>query len=255
MSTIEGSFSMLGQTSILVYLLKGVLFTLIISIIAVGLGIVIGSVLALARNYLSRKNPFRWLSITYIEVFRNTPLLLWIFICIVFFPLPEFMKHRMFGLTSVDVTLLYKAAAALILFTSSVIAEIVRGGLNSVAQGQFEAGYSQGFSTVQVMIYIILPQAYRNIVPTLLSQIITTVKDSSYLANVAVIELMARTKTLLSKSYDYNGTGNVNVSDVFVLFGLAMLIYFIINFTLSMVVRYMQTNRKIPVAKTEKELV
>jgi putative glutamine transport system permease protein len=70
--------------------------------------------------------------------------------------------------------------------------------------------------------------------------VITTIKDSSYLANVAVIELMSRVKTLLSSANNYNGTGTVNVSDVFVLFGFAALIYFIINFTLSSSVRYMQ---------------
>jgi len=189
---------------------------------------------------------FKWLATAYIEIFRNTPLLLWIFICLVFFPFPEALSRKMFGLTTVEVKLLFKGAMALILFTSSVIAEIVRGGLNSVAHGQFEAGYSQGFNTVQVMIYIVLPQAYRNIIPTLLSQVITTIKDSSYLANIAVIELMSRVKTLLSAANQYNGTGSVNVSDVFVLFGFAAIIYFIINFTLSNVVRYMQKHPRIP---------
>ncbi len=252
MDTFLGSLSILQNGGVVLYILKGIAFTLFISVIAVGFGLIIGSVLALVRNYAPKYNVFKWISIAYIEIFRNTPLLLWIFICLVFFPLPSAMNHKMFGLTSVEVKLLYKAAAALILFTSSVIAEIVRGGLNSVAKGQFEAGYSQGFNTVEVMIYIILPQAYRNIVPTLLSQVITTIKDSSYLANVAVIELMSRTKTLLSSAYNYNGTGNVNVSDVFVLFGLAMLIYFIINFTLSSIVRYLQTHRRIPATNDPK---
>ena len=90
------------------------------------------------------------------------------------------------------------------------------------------------------MIYIVLPQAFKSIVPTLLSQVITTVKDSSYLANVATIELMARVKKVLSSANMYNGTGTINVSDVFVLFGCAALIYFAINFTLSCVVRSMQ---------------
>ena len=133
---------------------------------------------------------------------------------------------------------------ALILFNSSVIAEIVRGGLNGVAKGQFEAGYAQGFNTAEVLLYIILPQAYRNIVPTLLSQVITTIKDSSYLANVATIELMARIRQLLSAAGTYNGLGTVNVSDVMVLFGTACVIYFIINFTLSCIVRAMQARRK-----------
>lgn len=242
MDTLNGSLSILTHASIWIYIIKGVAFTMIISVIAVALGIVIGSVLALFRNYCN-KGPnkiLRWFAIVYIEVFRNTPLLLWIFICLVFCPCPDFLAKKMFGLTTVEMKLLFKAAVALILFTSSVIAEIVRGGLNSVAHGQFEAGHSQGFHIVQVMIYIVLPQAYHNIVPTLLSQVITTVKDSSYLANVAVIELMSRVKKLLSSAQMYNGTGSINVSDVFVLFGVAAIIYFIINFTLSCVVRSIQ---------------
>ena len=67
---------------------------------------------------------------------------------------------------------------------------------------------------------------------------------------MATIELMARTKQLLSAASRYNGTGNVNVSDVFVLFGVAALIYFIINYTLSCVVRSMQKRRKRPVRVT-----
>ncbi len=246
MSTWEASLGMLKNPALLAYLFKGVAFTLAVSVVAVLTGLAIGSVLALTRNYCtSRKTRiFKWLSIAYIEIFRNTPLLLWIFICLVFCPAPKFLERKMLGLTAVEVKLLFKAAVALILFTSSVIAEIVRGGLNSVAHGQFEAGHSQGFHTVQIMIYIVLPQAYRNIIPTLLSQVITTIKDSSYLANVATIELMARTKQLLSSAYSYNGTGTVNVSDVFVLFGFACLIYFIINFALSCTVRYLQKRRK-----------
>ncbi len=123
-------------------------------------------------------------------------------------PCPGFFARKMFGLTSVEMKLLFKAALALILFNSSVIAEIVRGGLNGVSKGQFEAGYAQGFNTAEVLLYIVLPQAYRNIVPTLLSQVITTIKDSSYLANVATIELMARIRQLLSAAGDLQRSGH-----------------------------------------------
>ena len=236
---------MLQNPAIITYIMKGVAFTLVISVVAVLLGLLIGSVLALVRNYCEKSinRLFCWIAVVYIEVFRNTPLLLWIFICLVFCPCPGFLARKMFGLSSVEVKLMFKAAVALILFTSSVIAEIVRGGLNSVAHGQFEAGHSQGFSTVQIMIYIVLPQAYRNIIPTLLSQVITTIKDSSYLANVAVIELMARVKQVMSTASQYNGLGTTNVSDVFVLFGFAALIYFVINFALSCLVRYIQKHK------------
>lgn len=246
MDTLGASFSILKNGSIWVYILKGTAFTLMISVLAVSLGILIGSILALVRNYCNSKRTviFRWLAVIYIEVFRNTPLLLWVFICMVFCPCPDFFARKMLGLTSVETKLLFKAAVALILFASSVIAEIIRGGLNGVAAGQFEAGHSQGFNTVQIMIYIVLPQAFKNVVPTLLSQVTTTIKDSSYLANVATIELMARVKKILSSANMYNGTGTINVSDVFVLLGLAAVIYFVINFSLSCVVRSMQKTKK-----------
>ncbi len=239
MTNFEGSLSILKNGAILQYLAKGLAFTLIVSLVAVVVGLIFGSVLALCRNYCKGKTRiFGWLATAYIEIFRNTPLLLWIFICLVFIPSPFSGKH--FGLSSVDVGQLFKASVALILFTSSVIAEIVRGGLNAVAKGQFEAGYSQGFGTVQIMRHIVLPQAFRSIIPTLLSQVITTVKDSSYLANVATIELMSRFKQILATANRYNGTGTVNTSDVFVLFGLAAIIYFIINFAISCAVRRYQ---------------
>ena len=242
MGTLGNSLSMLKEPAIIKFLLNGVLFTLIISVVAVLFSIVFGAILALLRNYCKRPGirMFGRLAAIYIELFRNTPLLFWIFICLVFCPTPKFMDHAMFGLSSVNNKLLFKAAAALILYTSGVIAEIVRGGLNSVPKGQIEAGVSQGFPMVAVMWYIVLPQAFKAIIPTLLSQVITTIKDSSFLANVAVIELMARTKQILSAANRYNGTNAINVSDVFVLFGVTALIYFMINFSLSMVVRSMQ---------------
>ena len=245
---VEGwvaSFHILSIDAIIIYILKGTLFTVIISAIAVILGIIFGSVLALVRNYCNapKYRIFKYMAVTYIEVFRNTPLLLWIFICVVFCPVPSLFAHKLFGLTSVETKLLFKASIALILFTSSVIAEIIRGGLNSIPQGQFEAGHSQGFNIVQIMIYIILPQAIKNVVPTLLSQIITTIKDSSYLANVATVELMSRVRQILSSANMYNGLGNINVSDVFVLYGCAAAIYFIINFSLSLLVRHLNKNK------------
>lgn len=241
MSTLGASFSMLKNPAIIQFILKGLAFTLVISLTAVVIGILFGSVLALIRNYCNGKTRvFQWLATAYIEIFRNTPLLLWIFICLVFCPTPSFLSRPMFTLSSVEVGLLFKGCVALVLFTSSVIAEIVRGGLNAVPHGQFEAGYSQGFNTVQIMVYIVLPQAYRSVIPTLLGQCITTIKDSSYLANVAVIELMSRVRRILSAANVYNGTGTVNVSDVFVLFGAAFVIYFVINFILSCTVRHLQ---------------
>lgn len=249
MSEIMGSLGILTNGSVLTYLFKGLVFTLAIAATAIIISLFIGSILAFMRNYCTHgaKRCLKHLAVGYIELFRNTPLMLWMFVCFVLCPSPSFSNGfaKMIGLTSsVDVKTLFKACVALTLFTSAVMAEIIRGGLNSVSKGQFESGYAQGFNFLQVMIYIVLPQAFHNIVPTMLSQMITTIKDSSYMASLAVIELMARVKLIISKANMYNGTwvnpanrGTINVSDVFVLFGLAFLTYFVINFALSCAIR------------------
>ena len=181
MKTLAASLSILTREGVMLYLLRGVAFTCIISVLGVIMGLIVGSLLALARTYC-KKGPARilgWFAAAYIELFRNTPYLLWIFICVVFCPCPGFFARKMFGLTSVEMKLLFKALWPHPLQLLR-IAEIVRGGLNGVSKGQFEAGYAQGFNTAEVLLYIVLPQAYRNIVPTLLSQVITTIKDASY---------------------------------------------------------------------------
>lgn len=244
MNTVAGSFAILKNPDILSFILKGALFSVMLAVVSISLSLVIASVLALARNYCTRpaQRIFRWVSTAYIELFRNTPLLFWIFIGVVVFPSPRL--GRMFGLSSVETRMLFKCAVALVVFESAIIAEIIRGGLNAVARGQFEAGYAQGFSMVQIMVYIILPQAFHKIIPTLMSQVITIIKDTSFMANVATIELMARVNKVLSGASMYNGTGTINVSDVFVLFGFAALIYFVINYSLSCGVRYVQARMR-----------
>ena len=210
------------------FIMAGFLKTIEISILAIIFSVILGTVLALVKQYcVGKLSPFKWLVSAYIELFRCTPNLLWI----------------LFIYFTVKGSDIFISVLAFTIFTSAVMAEIIRGGLNSIPKGQFEAAHSQGFGTVQTMVYIVLPQAYKAVVPTLLSQVITTIKDSSYLANVAVIELMSRVRRILATSNMYNGVGTQLTSDVFVLFGVAFVIYFIINFTLSCIVRAMQ-NRK-----------
>lgn len=244
MSEIQGSLNMITNGDVLLYLIKGLGFTVAIAVIAVLFGLVIGTILALARNYCTSKKTviFKWLATAYIEIFRNTPLMLWIFIGLVYFPSVDVSADfsKALGLSRTEIALLIKGIIALILFTSSVIAEIVRGGLNSIPKGQFEAAYSQGFGFFRTLTLIVLPQAFRNIVPTLLSQVITTVKDTSYIANIAIAELLGRTFQVIQISPRYTGFTSQNVSDVFVLCGLACIMYFAINFTISCVVRRMQ---------------
>lgn len=244
MEALQGSLKMITNSSVLIYLVKGLGYTVLIAFFAVLLGIILGSVLAIARNYCTSgvKRLFQWISIAYIEIFRNTPLMLWIFIGLVYFPSVDVSANiaGAMGFSRTEIAILIKAVIALVLFTSSVIAEIIRGGLNSIPKGQFEAAYSQGFGFVKTLLYIVLPQTFRSIIPTLLSQVITTIKDTSYIANIAVIELLGRTFQVIQISPRYTGFTSQNVSDVFVLCGLACVMYFVINFTLSCIVRRMQ---------------
>lgn len=244
MDNFIASLSLITDGALLMYFFKGLLFTLIIAAISIVVGFVIGAILALARNYCTKgfAKVFKGISVGYIEVFRNTPLMLWLFICLVFLPAPHVSVSfaSFLGLSSVDVQTLFRATVALILFTSSVMAEIIRGGLNSVDKGQFEAGYSQGFTFVGVMINIAFPQAFKAIIPTMLSQVITTIKDTSYVANIATIELLARVFQMIQLAPNYTGQSTQNVSDVFVLCGFACIIYFVINFSISILVRKTQ---------------
>lgn len=197
------------------FLLKGYGLTILLSISIVFASILFGTLLALMRNY-----GFDWMkkiASAYIEIFRNTPMLLWILACCFMLP---------FG------TVVFRGALALTLYTSSVIAEIIRGGLNSIDFGQFEAAASQGFTFLQTLRYIILPQTFTRIVPSLLSQVITTIKDTAFLQVVAIPEFTRSGFVVMGRF--------TKTSEVFLIFTFIALGYFLICFSLSYVVRKWQ---------------
>ena len=217
---------------------QGLLNTLETAGIALVIALIIGFTLGLFST--SGHKALKAVARVYVEFFQNTPLILQV--CFLYYVL----AYSGMGLPVIVVGFI-----SLGLYHGAYISEVVRSGIEAVPAGQFDAAHSQGFEYFVMMRYIILPQAFHNIVPTLLSQMITTIKDSSYMASLATIELMARVKLIISKANKYNGTwlgpmnrGTIHVSDVFVLFGLAFLTYFIINFSLSLVVRRLKKKRK-----------
>lgn len=194
------------------FLLDGLKTSLFISLCVVILSIILGTLLGLVRNY--EKKFFGKLASFYIELFRNTPLLLWMLGCAFLIP---------------GSTILVKGSLALFLYTAAVVAEIVRGGLNAIPKGQFEAAHSQGFSFFQSLMYIILPQTFKKIIPSLLSQVITTIKDTSFLAGLGIMEFTRSGQVILGKV--------TKTSEVFLIYGFLALMYFIICFFLSVLVR------------------
>lgn len=197
------------------FLLQGLGMTLLISALAIACSIALGTLISIMRT--SPVRMLRGIATAYIELFKNTPLLLWIMFTFFVAQLPP----------------LAAAVLAFTLFTSASVAEIVRGGLASVPYGQYEAAKSQGFSTVQTYLLIVLPQALRNMVPALLSQFVTTIKDTSFLwGAMALQELMGRGMILMNS---YNST-----AQIFALFGIMAVLYFVVCFTLSQIVRAYQ---------------
>ena len=203
------------------YIIAGLGMTLLIAAITLFGGTLLGTVLALFNHYGKASGK---IASVIVEIFRNTPLLLWVFVAIAAVPLRS---------------ILGRALVATVIFNAAIISEIIRGGLNAIPKGQIEAGRSQGFSFVQIMVYIILPQTFRKIVPTLTSQSITIIQDTSYLAQIGVAELMFVVKKLMSTANSFTGHP-ITAEDVFILFGTAAIIYFVINFGLSAAVRKMQ---------------
>lgn len=198
----------------LVYIMGGFVKTIQISVLAIICSIVLGALFAIAKQYGPR--PLRVVVSAYIELFRCTPNLLWILFIY-------------FTVQGSDILI---SVLAFTLFTSAVMAEIVRGGLNAVPQGQFEAAQSQGFGFVTTMIYIVLPQTFKTIIPALFSQCTTVIKDSSYLAGINVAEFMYTTNVVMAHAVD--------LSQVLMLYGFVFALYFALNFGISLLVRWYQ---------------
>lgn len=165
------------------YLLVGLGGTLLAAAIVAAFGFVLGIVLALGR--LSKVRILRWLSIGYIEIFRTVPVLLLIYMML--FGLPQL---------GINVPTLWKLAIPLILANAAVFAEIVRAGILSLPRGQAEAGLSLGLRQGQVMRFIVLPQALRNVTPSMVSQLVSVIKDTSLGYIVAYTELLYRGQVL-----------------------------------------------------------
>ncbi len=199
------------------FIMMGFGKTIEISALAIVLSILVGTVLAMAKQYCTGKLKFVSVIMSaYIELFRCTPNLLWILFIY-------------FTVKGNDVVI---SVLAFTIFTSAVMAEIIRGGFNSIPKSQFEALQSQGFGFFAGMRLVILPQTFRTIVPALFSQCTTVVKDSSYLAGINVAEFMYCTKVIMATTS--------NLGQVLLLYGFVFLLYFALNFGISLLVRIYQ---------------
>jgi len=188
--------------------LKGVFLTVEISFLAILLGLPIGILAAVART--SRFRIFNLVGAVYVEVFRNTPLLIQIFI--IFFGLPGLgikLSPYISGLT------------ALVLYVGAYNTEVIRAGLEAVPRGQIEAAKSLGLTRVQTFLYVILPQTFQISLPALGNNWVALVKNSSLVSVIGMVELTWVTFDL-----------NALTFRSFELFGAATIFYLILIFIL-----------------------
>ena len=166
-------------------LAEGVIVTLQVSSLAAVLGLALGVILGLGS--LSRNRPIRWFVSAYVDFIRGTPLLIQIFL--VFFALP------MIGIRFDE---FWAGVFALSLNSAAFVAEVVRGGVGSIERGQSEAATAIGMRHQQILVYILLPQAYRQMVPPLTNELISLVKNSSLLSVISVYELTRAGQAIIS---------------------------------------------------------
>ena len=197
------------------YILEGLKNTLIIALGAVIIGIILGTLLSVVRNFHDHTGNLKLLNLfskIYITVIRGTPSILQLMI----------IYYVIFKQTSVNIVIV--GILAFGINSAAYVAEIIRAGLNSVDRGQLEAGYSLGLSYRQIISHIIFPQAIKNILPALGNEFITLVKETSVGAYIGIVELTKASDIIASRTYDY-----------FFPLILIAIIYLLITFILSKV--------------------
>jgi len=167
----------------------GLVLTFVLTVTGIVLSFPLGLLLALGRR--SNLPIIRWFSIAYIELIRGVPLVTILFMAQIMLPL--------FLPGNVQVDRVIRAIVGIVLFTAAYQAENVRGGLQAIPHGQYEAAYALGLNGFQTNLFIILPQALRNVIPVLVGQFIALYKDTSLVAVVGLLDLLGIAKAVLAQ--------------------------------------------------------
>lgn len=215
----------MGLTGILskyyLFFLDGVKYTVVMAFFAVILGTVLGLFLSLMKT--SKNKVLKAIATVYVEFIRGTPLLVQLYI--IYYGL-DYIGISLPGIASGVVTLSINSGA--------YVAEIIRAGIGAVDKGQTEASRSLGMTQGMTLRYVIIPQAFKNILPALGNEFITIIKESSIVSVIGIAELMYKTDTVRG-----------NTAEPFIPLIIAAVLYFILTFTLSKLVGMLERRLKV----------
>ena len=202
--------------------LNGLGTTLLLALISVAIGCVIGAFVAIMR--LSRSKVLNAIATAYTEVIRDTPLLLQLYFF--YFLLPDLLPAmRLSKFTCIAVALLINSGA--------YMSEVFRSGIQSVYRGQTEAARSLGLSASQTLTRIVLPQAFKNVLPAMCNEFVAVTKETSLASTFYVGDLMTQYQTISGKTY--------LVIEPLVIIGV---IYFVVTFTMSKLIAVLERRLK-----------
>ena len=176
----------------------GFFVNLILAIIAILAGFPLGVIFALGRA--SSYKTIKLVSVIFIETFRGAPLIAWLFFA--WFVLPNFLPD-LFSLS--DINLIIRAMIVLSLFSSAYVAEVVRGGLQSIPKGQKEAATALGLNTFKELLFITLPQAIRIVIPAIVSTFIAIFKDTSLVFILGITDLLRIGRLIPEQQQEFYG--------------------------------------------------
>ena len=188
--------------------LEGLLNTVVIAVFGLILGFLLGSLIAVIKAIPAYKNPIvivcQKVADVYITVFRGTPMVVQLLLIhFVVFPVIGIDFGNIIIGSFVIQGVVIEAIIAFALNSAAYISEIMRGGINSVDKGQLEAGRALGMSYPRTMISIVLPQAFKNVLPTLGNEFITLIKETSVASFIAVVDLTKAFQNIANSTYEF----------------------------------------------------
>jgi len=221
-----GGFDWSEITTNLPYLFGvGMVFTVKLTVLAMVGGIFFGTLLAMMR--LSRFRLLAWVSGGYVNLMRSIPLVLVIFW---FFFLVPYIGAWITGASSpIKVGAFYSALITFTMFEAAYYCEIMRAGIQSIPRGQVWSGFALGLNYWQTMGHIVLPQAFRNMVPVLLTQTIILFQDTSLVYVISATDFMGAAAKIANRDYR-----------LVEMYTFAAAVYFVISFSLSLLVKRLQ---------------